>query len=290
MQGLSMPQSSKDMNAVDKKLRTIIQAHKLQRFYDPPKYQAVLQKLSSIQFSDIAARWRIGRDLAYDLASLALYDIVFFCDDSGSMLFEENGKRIDDLKFILSKVSDIATLFDDDGISVRFINSNVTGDGIRNARDVQKLISQVRFSGNTPLGTNFDRKVIQPLILGKARSKVAMAKPVLAILITDGEPVGESSDKIIQVIKEAKNSLESTPYGSGAFAVQIAQVGRDAKTQKFLESLDKDPTVGGMVDCTSYYEMEEEEFARNGVPLTPELWLVKLCVGAIDPEYDAIDE
>ncbi|KAH7424587.1 hypothetical protein KP509_11G014500 [Ceratopteris richardii] len=290
MQGLSMSQSSKDMNIVANKLWSIIQAHKLQRFYDPPKYQAVLQKLSSINFPDIAVRWNISRDLAYNLASLALYDIVFFCDDSGSMLFEENGKRIDDLKFILSKVSDIATLFDDDGISVRFMNSNVTGDGIRNAGDVQKLISQVRFSGNTPLGTNFDRKVIQPLILGKARSNVAMAKPVLAILITDGEPVGESSDKIIQVIKEAKNSLESTPYGSGAFAIQIGQVGRDVKTQKFLESLDRDPTVGGMIDCTSYYEMEDEEFSRNGIALTPDLWLLKLCVGAIDPEYDAKDE
>ncbi|KAH7424577.1 hypothetical protein KP509_11G014200 [Ceratopteris richardii] len=290
MQGLSQTQNSKDMNIVDKKLQTIIQAHKLQRFYEPPKYQAVLQKLSSIHFPGIAAQWKISKELAYDLASLALYDIVFFCDDSGSMIFEENGKRIDDLKFILSKVADIATLFDDDGIAVRFINSNVTGDGICNAADVEKLLSRVRFSGNTPLGTNFDRKVIQPLILEKARSNVPMAKPVLAILITDGEPVGESRDKIVQVIKEAKDSLECTPYGSGAFAVQIAQVGRDLKTQRFLESLDKDPTVGGMVDCTSYYEMEEEEFARNGVVLTPELWLLKLCVGAIDPDYDVQDE
>ena len=36
--------------------------------------------------------------MAYDLATLALYDIVIFADDSGSMVFEENGERIDDLK------------------------------------------------------------------------------------------------------------------------------------------------------------------------------------------------
>lgn len=34
------------------------------------------------------------RELAYDLAALALYDIVIYCDDSGSMVFEENGGSV----------------------------------------------------------------------------------------------------------------------------------------------------------------------------------------------------
>jgi hypothetical protein len=44
------------------------------------------------------------KELALDLASLALYDIVMFVDDSGSMAFEEGGERIDDLKLIAGKV------------------------------------------------------------------------------------------------------------------------------------------------------------------------------------------
>lgn len=274
-----------------KKLQSIVQSNRLERFYNAARFQAVLQKVASIDFGEIAAQWKIGKELAYDLAPLALYDIVFYCDDSGSMAFEENGERINDLKFILSKVSGIATLFDDDGIVVRFMNSNVNGDGVRSAGDVANLMSQVRFSGATPLGTNLDRKVIQPFVLGQAMSNTSsMAKPVLAIVITDGEPYGESRDTVIQVIRRAKDALARTPYGGGALAVQIAQVGKDAKTQKFLEALDKDPVVGGMIDCTSYYEMEEEEFARKGVSLTPELWLLKMCVGAIDPEYDSKDD
>lgn len=47
------------------------------------------------------------------------------------MAFEENGERIDDLKMIAQKVSEVATLFDDDGILVRFMNSTVEGNGIR---------------------------------------------------------------------------------------------------------------------------------------------------------------
>lgn len=57
---------------------------------------------------------------------LVKYNGIFFMrladmmvDDSGSMQFEENGERIDDLKLILSRVVQAATLFDDDGISIR---------------------------------------------------------------------------------------------------------------------------------------------------------------------------
>ena len=42
-------------------------------------------------------------------------------DDSGSMAFEEGGERIDDMKAVLGRTADAATLFDTDGIVVRFV-------------------------------------------------------------------------------------------------------------------------------------------------------------------------
>lgn len=71
--------------------------------------------------------------------------------DSGSMSFEEGGSRIDDLKLIVSKVSQAASLFDDDGIEVRFMNSRVEGHGIRDEAGAMNLISQVKFSGSFAL-------------------------------------------------------------------------------------------------------------------------------------------
>lgn len=71
------------------------------------------------------------KELAIDLACLALYDIVILADDSSSMSFEEQGERIEDLKIVLSKVAEVATMFDQDGILIRFLNSNVQGNGIR---------------------------------------------------------------------------------------------------------------------------------------------------------------
>ena len=32
-----------------------------------------------------------------------------------------------------------------------------------------------------------------------------------------------------------------------------------------------------------YYELEADEYARKGISLSPDVWLVKLMVGAIDP-------
>ena len=70
----------------------------------------------------------------------------------------------------------------------------------------------------------------------------------------------------------------------------MSQVGTDTRAQAFLAQLDNDPEIGNMVDATSYYELEAEEMKRKGVTLTPELWLVKLLVGAIDRSYDEQDE
>lgn len=53
--------------------------------------------------------------MTIDLVTLALYDIVIWADDSTSMRALDDGERINDLKAILGRVADAATLFDDDG-------------------------------------------------------------------------------------------------------------------------------------------------------------------------------
>ena len=50
---------------------------------------------------------------------------------AGSMQFEEGGERINDLKLILSRSAETTSMFDDDGISVRFMNSTLQGNNIR---------------------------------------------------------------------------------------------------------------------------------------------------------------
>lgn len=167
------------------------------------------------------------------------------------MAFEENGERIDDLKLIINRVAFAAGLFDDDGIQVRFMNSNEQGNGIKTPQQVEELISRIRFQGLTPMGRELQNKVLQPLVLGAARSG-QLRKPVLVIIITDGQPTGESHRDISNIILTASRELQGNPRcGKGAVAFQFAQVGNDLKAREFLSQLDENREIGDIIDCTS---------------------------------------
>ncbi|KAH9249137.1 hypothetical protein BASA81_013161 [Batrachochytrium salamandrivorans] len=262
--------------------------NQLQAWYGTDHIRSLSERLNTINFERLRREWKIHGDLIFDLVSLALYDVVFYIDDSGSMAFEEDGDRINDLELILVKCAAVTSLFDNDGIQLYFMNSQLVVHGVSTAEHVKEALSKVRFSGMTPLGTQFKTKVLEPLVVAPARNGT-LTKPVLTVIVTDGEPTREPIDTLRDAIVEAKGFLSTTGYGPGAFAVQIGQVGTDLKAQQFLARIDSDPVVGGMVDCTSNYEMESEEMSAKGVELSPELWLLKLCVGAIDQSYDDVD-
>lgn len=176
------------------------------------------------------------------------------------MRAEENGERIEDLKVILSKVAYAASLFDNDGIQVRLMNCTPKDmahppdprqyNNIRTEEQVKALLDLHDFKGLTPMGTELRRKILDPLVVGPARAG-ALRKPVLVITITDGQPAGETGGTIFDTIRYVFNELQSTKYGPGAVSFQFAQVGNDLKAREFLAKLDKDPLVGGLVDCTS---------------------------------------
>ncbi|KAJ9645045.1 hypothetical protein H2204_001507 [Knufia peltigerae] len=274
-------------------LQAAIQEKGLQSFYPPnsPILDQIANRAAQ-QVAQLAAAWRINSEIASDIVKLALYDVVLYIDDSGSMQFEENGERIDDLKLILSRVAFATSLFDDDGIQVRFMNSPDGGNNIRSEQQVTEMVARTRFSGLTPMGRELDNKILRPLVLQAARSG-QLRKPVLVITITDGQPTGESSGDVARIIKNASDELSRNPrYGKGALAFQFAQVGNDLKAREFLSKLDEEPTIGDIIDCTSNYEVEADEMSRANPPvnLTPELWLIKLLLGSIDSSYDAKDE
>lgn len=141
------------------------------------------------------------------------------------------------------------------------------------------------------MGTQLKAKVLDPLVIQPARAN-QLKKPVLVIVVTDGQPAGEPEGAVFEAIKYASNELSRTPYGKGAISFQFAQVGNDLKAREFLGKLDNEPGIGELVDCTSNFEVEQDEMSRAVPPLdlTPDLWLLKLLLGAIDSSYDTKDE
>ncbi|WWC66067.1 uncharacterized protein I303_108689 [Kwoniella dejecticola CBS 10117] len=263
----------------------------LEAFYPPQALDPIAQRVvQSGALQQLAANWKLPVELATDLVKIALFDVVVLIDDSGSMAFEQNGERIEDLKMILGKIAFACSLFDHDGIQVRFLNSQLQGNNINSDQAALQLVQQVKFSGLTPLGTALDQKILQPLLLGPARSN-ALQKPLLIIAITDGAPAGESTDKIVQVITNANHELQRSRYGPDAVSYQLSQVGNDKSAQKFLSSLDDNPTIGSLIDQTMDYEYEQEQMKqKTGEDLSPEMWLMKLLLGPIDTSYDSKDE
>ncbi|SCZ94763.1 BZ3500_MvSof-1268-A1-R1_Chr12-1g03642 [Microbotryum saponariae] len=273
-------------------LRTGVQDQNISAFYPPGSLERLAENVHrSGALPKIAALFKIPMEVAMDLVRLALFDVVLYADDSGSMSFEDNGSRIEDLKMIVSQVASAASLFDQDGIQVRFMNSRVEGNNINSDAAALALVGQVKFSGLTPLGTAMQQKILEPLVLQPARQG-RLQKPVLVITITDGQPGGEARDTIVRVIKAASQELRSTRYGSDAISFQFAQVGEDQAARQFLEELDVNPEIGGLIDTTSNYENEADNMMRANPPLdlSPQLWIVKMLLGGIDSSYDTKDE
>lgn len=66
-------------------------------------------------------------------------------------------------------------------------------------------------------------RVINPVVLSMAQCG-QLAKPVLVISITDGEPTDTPKDAILSLIRDVKGRLAQA-YGPKAVAFQFAQVG-----------------------------------------------------------------
>jgi hypothetical protein len=81
-------------------MRLTLPQQKIQAFYGNPQSvsQVANQVVQSGALQKLAAQWRLPLELAADLVKIALFDVVVLVDDSGSMAFEQNGERIDDLK------------------------------------------------------------------------------------------------------------------------------------------------------------------------------------------------
>ncbi|MCJ1411254.1 hypothetical protein MMC19_005342 [Ptychographa xylographoides] len=280
-------------------LQACIQENNLQNIYPPndPRLDMYANKATT-QVDQLCQRWRVPREVGQDVVKLALYDIIIYIDNSGSMEFEEGGERKKDLQVILSRVAYAASLFDDDGIQVRFMNQAGPRidpnqlNNIRTEEQAERLAMDAKYSGLTPLGTQLRSQIVEPLVLQQARSG-RLRKPVLIITITDGQPAGESRDTLEQTIMFAERELSRMPqYGKHACSYQFAQVGNDQAAKAFLADLDSKREIGDLVDCTSNFENEQEEMSRANPPvdLTPELWLLKLLLGSIDKSYDTQDE
>ncbi|PUU84015.1 hypothetical protein B9Z19DRAFT_961917 [Tuber borchii] len=187
------------------------------------------------------------RELAKDLAVLALYDMAILIDDSESMSYEEDGARIEILKGVLNIINSIYkhAAKPDTGIrAIRFINNYDDKDYFHG--EPSQIIDNHYFGGTTKIGTELHKKILKPLVLGDT----PMKKPLLIMVITDGAIEGEKKGLLEKVIINCVNKLDNErENGAHSVAFQFSCIGNDKGARKVLEELDDHKVVGDYVNC-----------------------------------------
>ena len=166
---------------------------------------------------------------------LQSYDIVFLVDDSDSMA----GYRWAITSTVLARITEIAVIYDKDGVDIRFFNAYLEDEkrlGLNSSEKVMKLFNEITPSGPTPTADKLEEEL--GLYLNKLREKQT-GKRLNLIVLTDGEP-DEEAQAVEEVIVKYANELKKLRAHPLQVGVQFVQIGGDEDATKFLRSLDDD--------------------------------------------------
>lgn len=104
-----------------------------------------------------------------------------YIDDSGSMLFEENGERIALLRQVMKVISHVYCPSQETGSikAIRFLNN---GPGLDNAfpEQLDDILRTHDYAGMTRIGTVLKEQILTPLVTE------TMTRPLLVMILTDG--------------------------------------------------------------------------------------------------------
>lgn len=163
---------------------------------------------------------------------LTKYDFILAIDKSGSMANPgaHNMSRWKEAQETTLAIATKAAEFDDDGITViPFARTVKIYDSVTPAK-----VSQV-FAENEPSGGTDTAGVLKVVFDRYTTAKAP--KPVILIVITDGEP----DDR--EAVKTVIRNFAATLNGNGAgdtddFGILFLQIGNDASAMAFLKELD----------------------------------------------------
>lgn len=187
--------------------------------------------------------------------NLAEYDFIIAIDKSGSM--SQPGShglsRWKEAQEITLAVATKAAEFDDDGITViAFARTFNLYDNVTAAK-----VAQV-FAENEPIGGTDTAGVLNLVFDRYSQSKRANArtKPVILIVVTDGEPDDQQAVKNA-IIRFAATLQDNGRGDTDEFGILFLQVGNDPGATKFLRDLDNN--LAAKVDIVATRTADELE-------------------------------
>ncbi|TRX93519.1 hypothetical protein FHL15_005491 [Xylaria flabelliformis] len=202
----------------------------------------------------------IDPTLAPKIIKLNIFDFIILCDNSRSMTSKRQV-----LGNTLKRLAKVASVLTRTGISIRFLNHGQIRDNDLNnlfPDDVKQRVEEVQFERGSKLGTALKTKIVDPII-EKAQSQ-KLKRPVIVMVITDGEPHGEPSGTLRDAIYSCKRSKAIQSYGSAAVVFVVARIGQSKSAEKFLGELESDDKIKGMVYCSANGLNRQQELPKSG--------------------------
>ncbi|EAW16408.1 uncharacterized protein NFIA_057580 [Aspergillus fischeri NRRL 181] len=170
------------------------------------------------------------------------------------------------LKTTLLNLARLSTLLAPVGISIRFLNHlwgcNGDSDNLLTAEAVEGQFSEVWFYGFSKLGTTLSKKIVQPMIIKKAEERT-LKRPVITMIITDGEPSGERRETLRDTIQSCKQSMALQSYGKAAAVFVVSRIGNSTDADKFIGELQSDKTIADMTYCSREALDEQQEVFKQ---------------------------
>ncbi|QSS51051.1 ankyrin repeat protein [Histoplasma capsulatum var. duboisii H88] len=212
------------------------------------------------------------------LATMALYQPIIYCDDSGSMRGELWEKQAE----LVKRITGIATRADPNnrGLYFRLINEdlsfadNLDGDAI--LRTLGKIVPH----GNTQLGTQLRKRILDPIIRRPLYAGTPLERPYLIMIITDGCPTLEPSDQLRNVILDCSQFLGDKGYRKDAVRFCLSQIGQNQEARDFMDKLVMDSEVLKVLHRTvELVDTRYDELRQNEAEL--EDWLLSMLLSPV---------
>jgi len=222
-------------------------------------------------------RFNISICESEDLLALISYDIVLVVDDSGSMRRPSSSQhgsggqtRWEELKETMQALVEVACCLDADGVDVHFLNMGT----LRNVTSVKDPSLQAAFARGPQGGTPLTETVL------RAAGELSGNKPVIMVILTDGEPNGGPFwfKQAVQWAIAEKN-------------VRF-QIMACTDNQREIAWLNRFDHAFDEVDVTDDYNSERQEVLAAGRFQTFSRgdWIMKALLGPIDSRFDWADE
>lgn len=245
---------------------------------DPRLTMTIAPAVDFRKLDDFCEMHHIGKEIHDDLKQLVEWDIVFICDDSGSMNEDAgHGKtRWDELKKTVMTEVELATCLDDNGADIYFLNR----PALRNVTNVSEITNA--FSTNPSGRTPMHRLVTD--VMNEKYS--ASGKRLLIIIATDGEPSDVTQGEFHTLIEtRGTNDLGEREVLQDRIRFGFLACTDEKSVMRFLNKMDE--KIRG-VDVVDDYRSERKE-AKDKKHFNRATYVAKALLGPVSQKYDKID-